>query len=565
MPIENLMKRGKKEMTIKAEEKQLRRIFCDDFLFEIPDYQRPYAWTTEQTSELLDDLLIAMETGEETPYFLGSIVLIKEPDLACAKVVDGQQRLTTLTILFCVLRELSQKEERRSELDEYVRAKGKPLEGIEDRFRLSLRKRDQEVYRENIQSTGGLAAFVDGATNLPDSQQRIRENSKHLWNNLKDINEEKRDKLAKFLILRCFLVVVSAAEQESAYRIFSVMNDRGLNLSPTDILKAEIIGSIEGEGHAVYTKNWEDIEEDLGREEFRDLFAHIRMIYARSKARGNLTREFREGVLHNVSGQEFIDSILTPMANAYGIISRAEYESVGNPENVNTYLRHLGRIDNFDWVPPAIAFFCREMENQAELTWFIRDLERLSYAMFILRWNINDRVSRYARLLSEIKEGGDLRAEGSALQLSQDERVLVRGELDGPVYLQTRVCMPLLLRLDSLLAGTGATYERKVLSVEHVLPQTPIEGSAWLDWFPDPEQRDIWTHRLANLVLLSRRKNSQAQNYDFERKKTEYFQRNGVTTFAITSKVLLREDWTPGVLVERQKELTSILADEWRL
>ena len=119
--------------------------------------------------------------------------------------------------------------------------------------------------------------------------------------------------------------------------------------------------------------------------------------------------------------------------------------------------------------------------------------------------------------------------------------------------------------LDSLLAEPGAIYEQNVLSVEHVLPQTPEEGSVWLDWFPDPEQREMWTHRLANLVLLSRRKNSQAQNFDFERKKNEYFQRNGVATFAITLQVLQRKDWTPDALAERQEELTGRLAEEWRL
>lgn len=552
-------------MTIKAEEKQLRRIFCDDFVFEIPEYQRPYAWTTEQTSELIDDLIVAMDTDDKIPYFLGSIVLIKELDNPRAEVVDGQQRLTTLTILFSVLRDLCINDDRRRDLDEYVRAKGKPLEGIEDKFRLSLRERDQVFCRDNVQSEGRLREFVNGDSKLPDSQKRIRENAKHLWQRLEQVSEEKREKLAKFLILRCFLVVVSAADQDSAYRIFAVMNDRGLNLSPTDILKAEIIGGIAGENRSAYTKLWEDIEEELGRESFRDLFAHVRMIHVKSKARGNLTREFREGVLHKINGHEFIDKILVPSANSYEIISRAAYESTDNPEVVNSHLRHLGRIDNFDRIPPAIAFFARHSEHQAELAWFVRELERLAYATFVLRWNINDRVNRYARLLVEIESESDLRAEASALQLSEEEKALVRIALDGPIYLQTRVCMPLLLRLDSLLADPGATYDRKVLSVEHVLPQAPEENSIWLKWFPDPDQRDLWTHRLANLVLLSRRKNSQAQNYEFERKKTEYFQRNGVAAFAVTSQVLSKQTWTVETLVERQKELTDLLAEEWRL
>ena len=121
------------QQTIKAKEKELGDIFCDKYLFEIPDYQRPYAWTTEHTEELLDDLVNNMDEGKlrdamehrkkdklisEVPlYFLGSIVLIKDPKASRAQVVDGQQRLTTLTILFCVLRELSEMKMRATSTD----------------------------------------------------------------------------------------------------------------------------------------------------------------------------------------------------------------------------------------------------------------------------------------------------------------------------------------------------------------------------------------------------------------------------------------------------------------
>ena len=75
----------------------------------------------------------------------------------------------------------------------------------------------------------------------------------------------------------------------------------------------------------------------------------------------------------------------------------------------------------------------------------------------------------------------------------------------------------------------------------------------------------LWTHRLANLVLLSRQKNTQAQNFDFERKKQEYFQRKGVAAFALTSQVLNKAEWTPDVLENRQSDLIRRLESEWRL
>jgi uncharacterized protein with ParB-like and HNH nuclease domain len=84
-------------MSIKAVEYPIETIFSDEFTFKIPGYQRPYAWTTEQTEELLDDLITALGDTDDSmdivnPYFLGSIVLIKG-DKSDTEVIDGQQRL----------------------------------------------------------------------------------------------------------------------------------------------------------------------------------------------------------------------------------------------------------------------------------------------------------------------------------------------------------------------------------------------------------------------------------------------------------------------------------------
>src|SRR5215218_3527249 len=102
---------------ISAQEHPIHTVFSNSFIFAIPDYQRSYSWTTEQAEELLSDLLDAM--GDDgvpieslNPYFLGSIVLIKEPSAAGSEVIDGQQRLTTLTILVSVIRSLAPADRR---------------------------------------------------------------------------------------------------------------------------------------------------------------------------------------------------------------------------------------------------------------------------------------------------------------------------------------------------------------------------------------------------------------------------------------------------------------------
>ncbi len=554
---------------IKATELRLVDIFSDSYLFEIPPYQRPYAWTTEEVNDLFDDLLYAMKApgnvDDLPPYFLGSIVIIQDSrSSSTASIVDGQQRITTLTILFCVLRELCSDSQDQNTLDKYIREDSDRFAGIEGEFRLTVRSRDKDFFKSNIQERGVLESFLKSSpTELRDSRKRMFENSEYLWNKVSELGQQRRDKLVSFLLQRCYLVVVSTTDMSSAYRIFSVMNDRGLDLSPTDILKSEIIGAMDKDKDS-YTQKWEDIEEDLGRDSFRELFAHIRMIYMKDKARGTLNDEFRAGVLDKLYDEVFIDDVLEPFTDAYNAVARTAYEGPKS-EKINLYLNHLGRLDNSDWIPPAMAFYDRNKGDGGLLLQFVRHLERLAYGMFIIRANVTERINRYARLLSAIEQGDELFFDDAPLQLTSDERSKVVSNLNGDIYLSKRVRMPLLLRLDGLLAAAGATYDHSIVTVEHVLPQNPQSESEWCSWFSDSAERDYWTHRIANLVLLSRRKNSRAGNYDFERKKQVYFQRNGITPFVLTSQVIDEGEWTPDVLERRQKQLINVLRSEWSL
>ena len=90
--------------------------------------------------------------------------------------------------------------------------------------------------------------------------------------------------------------MVSTPNFDSAYRIFSILNNRGLNLSVADILKADLIGLLLEQDRAKYAHEWEDLEDRLGTDRFNQLFAHIRMIHRRTKLQ-NLLTEFREQII----------------------------------------------------------------------------------------------------------------------------------------------------------------------------------------------------------------------------------------------------------------------------
>ena len=226
----------------------LKSIFSDAFFFNIPNYQRPYAWTTEQTEQLLYDLLYAIgdsteDVGEIPPYFLGNIVLIKPIEKAESEVVDGQQRLTTLTILFAVLKQLLPT--YQNDLENLICQPENLLTGIPDRPRLLLRERDRDFFKEYIQNSHGIDKLEDIClAELSDSQRNIVENTRLLIQKITDDlpTESQKLRLTRFILQRCYLVVVYTPDFDSAYRIFSVLNDRGLDLSITDILKSEVIG-----------------------------------------------------------------------------------------------------------------------------------------------------------------------------------------------------------------------------------------------------------------------------------------------------------------------------------
>ncbi|WP_037912146.1 DUF262 domain-containing protein [Actinacidiphila yeochonensis] len=556
---------------LEAHEMPLDKVFCSDYDFRIPQYQRPYAWGADQAEQLLFDLTEAMDGGSEEPYFLGSIVLVKRPSDSVAQVIDGQQRLTTLTILLAVLRDLTEDPVLRAELDAAVREPGKVSKGLAAKPRLTLRPKDAEFFRLRVQAEGATTALAELAAGelKTDAQKAIRGNAMALSEELSTWTAERRLDLVQMMIVRTFLVVVSTPDLNSAHRIFSVMNSRGLDLKPADIFKSQIIGDIgEGELADAAAAKWEDAEQALGRDDFGDLFLHLRTIYAKERAKAELLKEFPRQVLepHFLPGKaaQFVDDLLVPYANAYVQMRDSRYEAESGADHVNTWFGRLAQIDNNDWQPSALWALRTHANDPKWLNDFLRALERLSASMFIRRMYTTKRVQRYVELLRDLDAGHGL--DSPSLQLTDEERAATRERLEGPVYLDIRTRKYILLRLDQVLAdGSGVVYSHPLITVEHVLPQKPGRGSQWSADFTDEERR-FWTDRLANLVLLNRYKNAQAQNYDFAEKKSRYFTgKLGVANFALTTQVLQTRDWTPATLRKRQTALMDELSAAWQL
>lgn len=560
--------------TLEAHDKLLREIFEDSYQFSIPEYQRPYSWTTEQAGELFDDLYAAMldarASKNEIQYFLGSVVLIKDSKDPASDVVDGQQRLSTLTILFAALRALMP--DAADDITDFLYKKGKASLGQKNEYRLTAREEDAVFFRENIQEPGGIQKLVTNAERLKDSWLRYQENAALLLQRVDSLSVQDRLDLWKFMANDCSLVVIATPDMESAYRIFSVLNNRGLDLAPIDIIKAPVLGSIRSsagiQASKDYARKWGQIEGTLGREAFGELFSHIRTIYAKKKQNHSLVKEFQEYVTEYRTPAVLIDEVIDPYAKVWAFVRSANFYAPTHAEAINDLLSWLNRIDFKDWVPPALLYFKRFREQPDLLERFFRRLERLAYFHAVTRASSSERIATYTGLTAEI-EAMDLAGAPESLaklELSDAQKREFLAALNGDIYRRLpKISTALMLRLESLLRAPGLKLQDNP-SLEHVLPQHPQAGSEWLQWFPEEQDRELWVHRLANLVLLDRNKNSSASNFDFAKKVDVYFKGKGLASpFVLTQDVRASKTWSKEVLEKRQERLLGALKKHWQL
>lgn len=557
---------------ITGKEYPLSKIFSADFEYHIPGYQRPYAWTEEETGILFDDLYEFFQTEAVDNYFLGSIVLIKDENKPYADVIDGQQRLTTLSILFSVMANSFHTEAYRNNCKKYLQEEGNILEGIVAQPRIFLRDWDQDFFSKYIQDIQ-LDALVqiDPVTLDTEAKRHIQKNCTVLREKFSEVFNDENDllKFTQFILTRCFLVVVSTPNQESAFRVFSVMNSRGLDLLPTDIIKSMTIGKLPKDEEQKYTEKWEELENLTGRDGFNEVFTHTRTIFAKERPKKNLLDEFKEYVIKQTSPKSLVDEYLIPYTEAYVCLKNCDFSSTQNAEEINELLLWLNKTNNHDWMPPAIKFLTDHKNDSVYILWFIRKLERLASYLLVTAKDVNQRMERYKWILVEMESRPDnnLTAPLENIELTDWEKQQFIDALNGEIYSMTAKRRNYIIqRLDSFLSDGGATYNTKLFTIEHVLPQHPSADSEWMKLWPDTQTQRFWLNKIANLVPLTRQRNSAAQNYDFNTKKIKYFQsKNGTSSYTLTTQVINIAAWTPEVVEARQKDLEEIFISKWDL
>ena len=548
------------DLGVRAQESSVRAIFAPGEQLQMPPYQRSYSWEAREANELLGDLIDSLETG--TPHFVGAIVLINGAENGVLEIVDGQQRLTTLTILLAVLRDLEPDRARAAMLHALIADDARPMLGEGANWRLTLNHMDGPFFRDAIQ-TPGATRNLDKEPGESESQQRMVRNAAAFMKRLSTMSDEDRRALADVVMNRCALVRVVVGEKEQGFKVFRVLNTRGKEPDAHDIIKTELFqrARFTDKEASSYAERWSEHEAALGGSAFDDLLRQIRSIYDKS-GRGELISAFPKAVLSKVDPRTFLEEVLPRYVEAYRLITTGEVQDGPNAKIVSDKLNQMRALDQSSWRAPALKFLVERGVDDPQAPDFFTRLERLSFVIMLVVTDRDQRNKRFNKVMEAITNDRVLFAKNGPLSVDRSDAKKARERMLGrfATFAQRRA---MALRLNAALENGVTIPPESDATVEHVLPRNIHEDSHWLTVWPDPAKRREQCDTLGNFVLLTHKVNQKADRQDYRAKKEVYFNGGGGMDFALTRDLQEQDAWTADVVRKRTEMLVEILCQVW--
>lgn len=527
-----------------------------DVIFQIPDYQRPYSWRDEQVQQLWDDMLEAYENNKadeniDSNYFLGSLIVVQKGKIE--DVVDGQQRLTTLMILLCVIRQTYPKLNKFVDVNENpsVVKIGKIKSCIADTNDLTRLRLQTDVSQSSNVQDIIFDESIDFSTFEKPSKRQIESDAKYrykntaviCYNNLIELGEDKAGKFVDYLMNRVKMIKISCFDESFAIKLFQVLNDRGMDLSPADIVKSYLLTTVgtDKHKHDTFMHDWRMCEEwvkELDGDDLTDLFTYYEYYLLGSNPKRSLVDELKDLFKGKDSNEVLRD--FKKFVECYKTI----YNSDNKLINSFWYLP-WGTY----WITMLITAEHVDYADKQELQKELRNFFFLNYMAGI---TLNSLKQTLFNILVGIKAKDSVKILIGIMNdklKSMNTRQQVLSKLQGEVYyegwLKAVLAVVEYYQTDEDdVAFISLDY--KSLNVEHIYPQTPSDDGQWLKMFPTGEQ---YLNTLGNLTLLSGTKNKAAQNFPFEDKINIYqgLDRNGnktatkqgqITVYQISQKVV---------------------------
>ncbi|WP_154413148.1 DUF262 domain-containing protein [Helicobacter pylori] len=563
---------------MKPDKKSLKKILVvgNDTYYQIPIYQRPYQWGKEQCEELLNDLFENYEDHGEDDYFCGSLVFIQPDKNNKTDIVDGQQRLSTFILLAKVLATLYS-ERLDPMIQEYLQ------ESWSDRHEDGKKKKRERLYFDLVGSNAkkdfqeALDFFDDldaskgkgSKSNDPSKgKNSYLKNAICLKNYLEKKEIEDINDFIQWLYLKVNFITITCSDTDMALRIFNVLNARGLPLHATDIFKGELLKKLteEKEQEELATR-WENLRQKCLDNGFamETLFSqHLTYLHpktSKEKMKIRLNTQFDE---LQKSPLEYLD-VVEDFYNAYCEV----LEMQDRHAHLLSYLE-----DNY-WRAILCASILHDY-SESKIEALKELLVKFYYQHWVAKKPKTQREQTCCNIINALKEKKNIDDIISIAIKNLDEYSVTQhfkeNLRDSHVYKKQSTknpyIKPILILVEYFMSDDPKPKRIQMdrnLHVEHILPQNPTLSSQWVKDFSE-EERECYTHPLANLTLLGGNKNNEASNLDFKEKKEIYMgkpvalDKRVMTCYKMTIDIAHHyTEWTPKSLEKREKDLMSII------
>ena len=554
----------------------LRQLLGNGLSYRVPRFQRDYSWTEAEWEDVWADLLGTIEGGEGTHY-MGYLVLRSE-DGREFDLIDGQQRLTTLSVLvLAVLRNLQRLVDKGVEPGPNSRRIQAIRQGyigyldpvtLVSRSKLTLNRNSNAYYQNQIVPLGPLPRY---GLRAPEEslrkafewfdqrvQSRVEQSPADAGAGLAHLVERAADRL--------FFTVITVTDELNAYKVFETLNARGVRLSATDLLKNYLFSVLDASGRtsqemANLDDRWEQIVGRLGGESFPD---YLRVHW------NSRHRMVREGELFRTI------RAATPAAQDVFLLLRAleedleTYAALREPEasdwpRAQKESVRLLRLFNVQQ-PFALLLAARRTLDHTGFELLLKAAVAISF-----RYNVIGGLSPGAqeRVYDRVKEGlvtGEVRTAAVALRglaaiYPSDaafREAFAGHTLNTSQAGNRRIARYLLSRIERQLSAVDLDFESEQLSIEHIFPRSP--GGQWDGFAAAPPE--IFVDRLGNLTLLEASVNRDLSSGSYDEKRATY----AVSPYAITRRVAAENhEWSPDRIRARQEWMARQASQIWRV
>jgi len=534
--------------------------FIADSYLKVPFYQRSFSWTISNIQDLFEDI----SSSYPDDYFIGTIVVTDKVDYL--EIVDGQQRLATINLFFAAIRNLFNKI-NKGDKSKHIETEYLWKESLRDEDRkqkLTLNNLDNDFFFKKVIKN------EDDAEPAKESHRRILEAYKYIKSFVE--NKYESDKLngifdfVDYIKTKLKIIIVTVSDDVNAFTIFETLNDRGLVLSQTDLIKNDLFNKSDtrlAEAQERWSRFTGAVEAAENEEE---ILQYIRYYWS---SKNGLTREkelFKDikNKIRNKNQTITLLSNLERNTETYLALLNPNHPLWRDYPNVCatfiSELKELGLVQNRPLLLAILERFSNKDEVRKTLSlitsWSVRNL----ITGVIGAGTLEKEFSNQAKLINDGNINNAMGLKNSIQNLiPTDEQFKKAFEIAS--VSKAYIARYYLRKLEESYRTTtelSPLANPEKVNLEHILPEIPDNLSE--DWSNfDENSHKTYYRRIGNLTLLDTKMNSDIKNGGFVDKKPIYNQ----SEIVITKGLFEFDIWTPARIEERQKELAEKAIGIW--